>query len=118
MVFNDFKHYEVAPYYVYTKHIVHPDVVVASTAFLDSMSEEDRAIFDELVIESTRTEFATFRNKIEEAKEIITEKGTQFCYPDVEEFRTLCQPLLDSVANRSEVTKKIYNDIVALREGD
>lgn len=116
LVFNDFKHYEVAPYYVYTKHIVHPDVVIASTEFLDSMSEEDRAVFDELVIESTRTEFATFREKIAEAKQIITEKGTQFCYPDVEEFRSLCQPLLDSVANRSEVTQKIYNDIIALRE--
>lgn len=118
LVFNDFKHYEVAPYYVYTKHIVHPDVVLASTEFLDSMTPEDRAIFDQLVLESTQTEFATFRNKIEEAKAVITEKGTQFCYPDVEEFRTLCQPLLDRISNQSDVTKKIYDDIVALREED
>ena len=115
LVFNDFKHYEVAPYYVYTKHIVHPDVVVASTEFLDSMSEEDRAIFDQLVLESTRTEFETFRNKIEDAKQIITGMGTQFCYPDVEEFRSLCQPLLDDISSQSEVTKKIYDNIVALR---
>lgn len=118
LVFNDFKHYEVAPYYVYTKHIVHPDVVVASTEFLDAMTEEDRAIFEELVLDSTKTEFATFREKIEEAKTVITEKGTEFCYPDVEEFRSLCQPLLDKVANQSDVTKKIYNDIIALREGE
>lgn len=118
LVFNDFKHYEVASYYVYTKHIVHPDVVVASTEFLDAMTEEDRAIFEELVLDSTKTEFATFREKIEEAKTVITEKGTEFCYPDVEEFRSLCQPLLDKVANQSDVTKKIYNDIIALREGE
>ncbi len=118
LVFNDFKHYEVAPYYVYTKHIVHPDVVVASTEFLDAMTEEDRAIFEELVLDSTKTEFATFREKIKEAKTVITEKGTEFCYPDVEEFRSLCQPLLDKVANQSDVTKKIYNDIIALREGE
>lgn len=118
LVFNDFKHYEVAPYYVYTKHIVHPDVVVASTEFLDAMTEEDRAVFEQLVLESTQTEFATFREKIEEAKAVITEKGTEFCYPDVEEFRSLCQPLLDKVANQSDVTKKIYNDIIALREGE
>lgn len=118
LVYNDFKHYEVAPYYIYTKHIVHPDVVIASTEFLDSMSEEDRAIFDELVIESTQTEFATFKEKIEEAKQIVTEKGTIFCYPDVEEFRELCQPLLDRIAGQSDVTKKIYDDIVAMREGE
>lgn len=117
LVYNDFKHYEVAPYYVYTKHIVHPDVVIASTEFLDSMSEEDRAIFDQLVLESTQTEFETFRVKVAAARETITEKGTKFCYPDVEEFRTLCQPLLNEISGQSEVTKKIYDDIVALREG-
>lgn len=116
LVFNDFKHYEVAPYYVYTKHIVHPDVVIASTEFLDSMSEEDREIFDQLVLESTQTEFASFREKVAEAHDIITEKGTQFCYPDVEEFRELCAPLMDSVRNQSDVTKEIYDTIVAMRE--
>ena len=115
LVYNDFKHYEVAPYYVYTKHIVHPDVVVASTEFLDSMSDEDREIFEQLVLESTKTEFETFREKIEEAKQVISEMGTQFCNPDVEEFRNLCQPLLDDISNQSEVTKKIYDDIVAMR---
>ena len=46
----------------------------------------------------------------------MAEHGTQFCYPDVEEFRTLCQPLLSRISNQSEVTKKIYNDIINLRE--
>lgn len=116
LVYNDFKHYEVAPYYIYTKHIVHPDVVLASTEFLDSMSPEDRAIFDQLVVESTQSEFEMFRKKIEEAKEIVTEKGTQFCYPDAEEFRELCRPLLDRIANQSDVTKGIYENIIAMRE--
>lgn len=117
LVFNDFNHYEVSPYYVYTKHIVHPDVVIASTEFLDSMSPEDRAIFDQLVIESTQTEFRLFREKIEEAKKIIAEKGTIFCYPDAEEFRELCKPLLERIAGQSDVTKEIYNKIISMREG-
>lgn len=116
LVYNDFKHYEVAPYYIYTKHIVHPDVVIASTEFLDSMSPEDREIFDKLVVESTQSEFSMFRDKIEEAKQIVTEKGTQFCYPDVEEFRALCQPLLDEISGQSDVTKDIYEQIIAMRE--
>ncbi len=118
LVYNDFKHYEVAPYYAYTKHIVHPDVVIASTEFLDSMSESDRAIFNELVKKSTEYEFDTFKQKIEEAKEEIVNHGTQFCYPDVDELRSLCQPLLSKIAEQSDVTKKIYDDIVKLREED
>lgn len=116
LVYNDFKNYEVAKYYSYTKHIVHPDVVIASTEFLDSMSESDRAIFDKLVKDSTEYEFATFKDRIEAAKAEVAAQGTQFCYPDVEEFRTLCQPLLSRISNQSEVTQKIYNDIIKLRK--
>lgn len=115
-VYCDFKHYEVAPYYSYTRHIVHPDVVIASNEFLDSMSEEDRAIFDELVKESTETEFDAFAESVEQAKKDAEAAGAQFCYPDVEEFRELCSPLLERIAGQSEVTQKIYDEVVAMRE--
>lgn len=116
LVYRDFKHYEVAPYYAYTKHIVHPDVVIASTVFLNSLSDEDREIFDELVQESCEEEFTTFKEAIEQAKIDITEAGTQFCYPDTEELRERCSPLLESIANQSDVTRDIYDKVVALRE--
>lgn len=114
-VYCDFKHFEVAPYYSYTRHIVHPDVVIASTQFLDSLSSEDRALFDNLVDESTQNEFATFKKSVEQAKKDAEAAGTTFCYPDVEELRERCKPLLDRLAQHSEVTKKIYNDVVAMR---
>lgn len=117
LVYRDFKHYEVAPYYAYTRHIVHPDVVLASTEFLDSLSPEDREIFDRLVVESTEFEFQTFREAIALAKQDAEAAGTQFCYPDVEEFRTRCLPLLERIAGQSEVTQTIYDNIVAMREG-
>lgn len=115
-VYTDFKHYEVAPYYSYTKHIVHPDVVIASTKFLDGMSDEDRAIFDQLVLDSTNYEFDAFKESVEEGKKEAEEHGAKFVYPDVSKFRELCQPLLDSIANQSDVTKDIYNKVEALRE--
>ena len=39
-----------------------------------------------------------------------------FVYPDTNEFREKCQPLLDSIANQSDMTKDIYNKVEALRE--
>lgn len=115
-VYTDFKHYEVAPYYSYTKHIVHPDVVIASTNFLDNLSEEDRQIFDELVLDSTNYEFDAFKESVAEGKKDAEEHGAQFVYPDVEAFREKCMPLLESIANQSDVTKDIYDKVEALRK--
>lgn len=115
-VYTDFKHYEVAPYYSYTKHIVHPDVVIASTNFLDNLSEEDRQIFDELVLDSANYEFDAFKESVAQGKKDAEEHGAQFVYPDVEAFREKCMPLLESIANQSDVTKDIYDKVEALRK--
>lgn len=115
-VYRDFKHYEVAPYYSYTKHIVHPDVVIASTEFLDLLSDEDRAIFDELIKESTEYEFEAFKNSVAQAKIDAQEAGAKFCYPDVNKLRESCQPLLDRISSQSDVTRNIYENVVAMRE--
>ena len=115
-VYTDFKHYEVAKYYSYTKHIVHPDVVIASTNFLDGMSDADKKIFDQLVADSTDYEFDAFAESVQEAKKDAEEHGAIFVYPDTELFREKCQPLLDSISNQSEITKKIYDKVQALRE--
>lgn len=115
-VFCDFKHYEVAPYYAYTRHIVHPDVVIASNQFLDSLSLEDKEIFDRLVKESAEYEFATFRESIAQAKIDAEANGTTFCYPDTNELRERCKPLLENISGQSEVTKGIYDEVTALRE--
>jgi len=39
------KHYEVAPHYSYTSHIIGADYVIINTNVLNSMSEEDKAAF-------------------------------------------------------------------------
>ena len=41
------------------------------------------------------------------------EAGTQFCYPDTNELRERCMPLLNKIANQSDMTKQIYDAVVA-----
>ncbi|WP_448072393.1 TRAP transporter substrate-binding protein [Georgenia yuyongxinii] len=41
------KHYEVAPHWTYTKHLVGLDYLIVNSDLLAGMSEEDRAILDE-----------------------------------------------------------------------
>ena len=89
-----------------------------STDFLNSMSDGDRAIFDQLIKESTEKEFTLFKEAIEQAKKDTEAAGAQFCYPDTEELRERCMPLLQRIAEQSDVTKKIYADVTALRGGE
>lgn len=115
-VYTDFKHYEVAPYYSYTQHIVLPDVVLANTEFLDNMSDEHRKLFDKLMRESVEKEFGLFKESVQEGKADAEAMGATFVYPDIEPFRERCQPLLDKIAGKSEITKEIYDKAEALRE--
>jgi len=41
------RHYEVAPHWSYTNHLVGLDYLIINTAMLESMTQEDRAVFDE-----------------------------------------------------------------------
>ncbi|MCM3661559.1 TRAP transporter substrate-binding protein [Georgenia satyanarayanai] len=41
------RHFEVAPYWSYTNHLVGLDYLIINTDMLASMTEEDRAVFDE-----------------------------------------------------------------------
>lgn len=115
-VYVDFKHYEVAGYYSYTQHVVMPDVVIANAEFLQDMSAEDREIYDRLINESIETEFDLFEESVEEAKKEAEEAGVTFVYPDTEVFRERCQPLLENLANQSEVTRSIYDAVLKVKE--
>ena len=105
IVYNNFKHYEVSPYFSYTNHLVMTDVLVASSEFLGEMDEETRAIFDKLVKESMETEFEEWDKGIESAKAELEKHGVTFVESDVKAFQKACAPLLESIANRNEMTR-------------
>lgn len=114
-VYCDFKHYEVAPYFSYTNHLVMADVVIANAAFLEEMSDSDRQIFNELMTESMEQEFSLMDQSVKDGKKEAEEKGAQFAYPDVEVFRERCQPLLMEIADQSETTRKIYDEVESIK---
>lgn len=65
VVYNNFKHYEIAPYFSYTNHLVMTDVV-ANKDFLDDMDEDTRTTFRKLMKESMEVEFAAWDQNIED----------------------------------------------------
>lgn len=114
-VYVDFKHYEVSPYFSYTGHLVMADVVIANHEFMESLDPETREIFDRLMKESMEREFDLMDESIKEAKADAEAMGARFVYPDTELFRQRCQPLLEEIAQKSAMTKEIYDRVTEIR---
>lgn len=115
VVYNNFKHYEVSPYFSYTNHLVMTDVLVASEEFLDDMDAETREIFDKLIKESMETEFEEWDKGIESAKKELEKNGVTFVEADVKAFQEQCAPLLESIADRSEMTRQVYDAVMEIK---
>lgn len=93
ITYADLKHYEVAPYFSKTSHLMVPDLVVISNDFIDSMSEEDQITIRRLAKESTVDEFAKWNATIGKARAIAEQNGAKFSDVDVSKFQESCQPL-------------------------
>lgn len=115
-VYMDFKHYEVAPYFSYINHLVMADTVIANRKFVEDMDEETREIFYRLMDESMEREFQLMDESVKQGRQDAEEKGAQFVYPDVEEFEKRCQPLLEEIADQSQVTRDIYDRVQKIKE--
>ena len=114
ITYFDLKQYEVAPYYSSTRHLMVPDLVVASSYFLDSMSDEDRAAFKRLAKESTTAEFGLWKKQISISKKAAQDKGAHFNEVDIAPFRDACIPLQQQLI-KTPAQKALYEKIVALR---
>ena len=98
------------------KQLVMTDVVVVNKDFLDDMDEETRATFRRLMKESMEVEFEAWDQNIEDAKAVLEQHGVTFVESDIAAFRERCMPLLESIANRSEMTRSVYDQVMAIKE--
>ena len=82
------KHGEVCKYFSYDMHQMIPDILIGNIAFLDGLSEEERAIFEEGFALLNQVQREAWNVAVEEAKEYAQNvQGVEFIYPDVEPFR-------------------------------
>lgn len=114
VTYVDLKHYEIAPYFSYTNHLMVPDLIIINTDLYDGMTPENRKIFDDLMYKTIENEFEIWNENVEAAKKVAAENGAQFIEVDIKPFQERVKPLQEEVANSSEMTKKIYNDVRAL----
>ena len=82
------KHGEVAKYYSYNQHQMVPDVLIGNTKFLESLSDEEYAVFMEAAQKATEVEMAEWVKAVEKAKQIAKdEQGVEFIEVDIQAFK-------------------------------
>lgn len=105
-------HGDVVDYYSYTMHQMIPDEVIVSVKFLDSLSEEEKEIFDEGFQLMQDTQQKEWKLKVEEAREKAqNQMGVTFNYPEIEPFREAVMPLHQETLERNPSLKPVYEAI-------
>ena len=107
-------HGDVCKYYSYDMHQMVPDIVLGNYAFLEGLTEEERAIFDEgfQIINTVQREAWT--SAVEEAKaHAETEQGVNFLYPDAAPFQEAVMPLHEDVLSGNAELQPISDLIQA-----
>lgn len=114
ITYADLKHYEVAPHFSYTSHMMVPDLLVINSEVYNAMPEDVRTAFDDLVVETTEREFQLWNEQIDSAKQAAIDGGATFSDVDIKPFQDACMPLHEEITATSESVKKLYDDIRAL----
>lgn len=111
VTYADLKHYEVAPYFSYTNHLMVPDLIIINEKAYNEMSPKNREIFDTLVKKMIENEFKVWNENVQKAKKVAKEHGATFVDVDIKPFQERIAPLQKEVANRNDMTKKIYKEV-------
>ena len=93
LALTDNGHGDICKYYSYDMHQMVPDLLVANYAFLNELSDEERAIFEEGFQIVKRTEQDAWEDAVAEAKDKAeNEQHVNFIYPDTAPFQEAMAP--------------------------
>ena len=107
-------HGDVCKYYSYDMHQMIPDLVLCNWSFLEGLSAEERAVFDEGFKIINTVQRAEWTGAVEAAKEkALNEQGVNFLYPDTAPFQQAVMPLHNQVLEGNTELQPIYDMIQA-----
>lgn len=105
-------HGDVCKYYSYDMHQMIPDILIGNCEFLDSLSEEERAIFEEgfKIVNSVQRE--AWVDSVQAAKDKAENvQGVNFLYPDTKPFQEVCEPMHATMLQQYPDLAPIYDRI-------
>lgn len=109
------KHFEVAPYWSSTNHLVGLDYLVINSGLLDEMSDEDRAVFDAEWTATHEQHTELWTTATEEAIAQAEAGGATFSEVDEEAFAAVLEPLAEEFIT-NDVQQTLYDAARAAAE--
>ena len=107
------KHYEIAPYYSYTQHLIVPDYLIVNEKLYNSLSDEDKAAFDEAARQAAEYEYKLWAEDTKRCRKELEAEGAKFVTDvDVASLKEACRPLHEQLRENPEIDK-IYQAVEA-----
>lgn len=110
------RHFEVAPYYSLTEHVMAPEILLMSKTSWDGLNRGDR----EIIMESARESVPYMRDlwdaRVAEARAALIQAGVKINDVEVEPFRRLMMPVWDSFVTSPE-QRALVEMIAAMGDG-
>lgn len=111
------RHYEVAPYYSLTEHVMAPEVLLMSKTSWDGLAPADR----EIVLQSARDSVPYMRDlwdaRVAEARSALLAEGVEVNPVDPRPFRERMLPVWDQFVRTSE-ERALVEAILAMGDGN
>lgn len=112
MALTDNGHGDVCKYYSYDMHQMVPDILIGNNAFIEELTPQERAVFEEGYALVNRVQREEWVKAVEAAKSRAeNEQKVNFLYPDQAPFVEACMPLHQSVLSGNQTLQPIYDGI-------
>lgn len=109
------KHYEVAPDWTYTNHMIGADYIIINTDTFNSMSDEDKAVFMEGVTAAYTEHAELWGDATQDAIDNATAGGATFHEIDNAPFKEALAAIVPDLL-KSESQQALYDIVVAAAE--
>jgi TRAP-type C4-dicarboxylate transport system substrate-binding protein len=111
------RHYEVAPYYSLTNHVLTPEILLMSKTRWDKLMPEDQAIVRQSARDSVPFMRKLWDARVAKAKAIVMSSGVKINEVDPEPFRTRMRPVWESFVKSAEQSALVA-EIMAMGGGN
>ncbi|MGA4506967.1 TRAP transporter substrate-binding protein [Propionibacteriaceae bacterium G1746] len=108
------KHFEVAPYFSYSRHLIGADFLIINTKTLNKMSSEDRASFDKGWEATWKQHTELWKTDTEKAIKTATDGGAKFQEVDIDAYAKALEPLQNEFL-KTEPQKALLEKIKAVK---
>lgn len=105
-------HYEVCKYYTLDEHSSIPDVMVISTKFWDTLTEQEQNWVQKAADASVTAQKQYWAESVEECFELLKKSNVEVIIPEKSLFLEKSQPLIDKFSSNEEM-KKLVDKIKA-----